>query len=382
MILDKKSKPMYMQIFEILSEKIKNREYKEGERLPSEKELADLYNVSRITSRKTLDMLAKEGHVIRQRGRGSFVTYEKEKLSYHSHEEDDEFLMTKNMLIGVVVTDFDYTYGTEIIYGLEEAARELGSFIVPRRTLGQIENEKQAIMDLVELGVEGLIIFPAQGENLNEEILKLVIEKFPIVLIDRHLKGLSTTSISTDNSRATALGVKYLFELGHRNIGLLTPPPELTTAIEERIDGFISAHAEEGIVVDKNLWLTSITSTLPNQLNEENIRRDINMIKSFLQENPSITALFAIEYHIAVLAKKAAEELGYKIPSDLSIICFDGPTLQLAESFSFTHLKQNEKQMGKRAVEMVMELSQGKKVNSITLLEANLKIGNSTSKVH
>ena len=45
------------------------------------------------------------------------------------------------------------------------------------------EQEEQSIQELLELGVDGLIIFPAQGEYFSDEILKLVVNKFPFVLI-------------------------------------------------------------------------------------------------------------------------------------------------------------------------------------------------------
>lgn len=48
------SKPMYEKIFDEVKESILTQAYKLGERVPSEKELADSYNVSRITSKKHL----------------------------------------------------------------------------------------------------------------------------------------------------------------------------------------------------------------------------------------------------------------------------------------------------------------------------------------
>ena len=51
------SRPIYERIFETLREEILQRKYNIGDRVPSEKELADDYNVSRITSKKALEML-------------------------------------------------------------------------------------------------------------------------------------------------------------------------------------------------------------------------------------------------------------------------------------------------------------------------------------
>ena len=51
---------MYERIYADLLAKIQNGDYQPGDRLPSEKESAELYGVSRITAKKAMDMLAKE----------------------------------------------------------------------------------------------------------------------------------------------------------------------------------------------------------------------------------------------------------------------------------------------------------------------------------
>ncbi|MGY4706656.1 extracellular solute-binding protein [Candidatus Bipolaricaulota sp. J31] len=75
--LDKRSAtPLYLQIKEILKERIERGEYAPGERLPTEMELCEMFGVSRITVRQALNELAKEGLLYRQRGSGTYVNRE------------------------------------------------------------------------------------------------------------------------------------------------------------------------------------------------------------------------------------------------------------------------------------------------------------------
>ena len=68
-----KGKPLYERIYlEILND-IRSGKYETGVRLPSEKELCGIYNVSRITGKKAMDMLAERNIIIRMPGKGSFV---------------------------------------------------------------------------------------------------------------------------------------------------------------------------------------------------------------------------------------------------------------------------------------------------------------------
>src|SRR5690606_8742797 len=65
--------PLYIQIAENLKDNIRIGKWKEGEKIPSEKELCEIYNVSRITVRNAIDELVKENYLYRERGRGTFV---------------------------------------------------------------------------------------------------------------------------------------------------------------------------------------------------------------------------------------------------------------------------------------------------------------------
>lgn len=369
------NRPMYEQIYESLRQAIISGQYQVGDRVPSEKELADQYGVSRITTKRALEMLAAEGWVSRQPGRGSFVTDERPSAPRPAANAAPE---TEAELIGLIMTDFDESYGSTLLAGIEKAAAEVGCFVVLRRSLGDPAREEKAIQALLKLGVDGMIVFPAQNEHFSAEILKLVINQFPLVLVDRHLKGVAAASVSTDNVGAARRGIDYLLDLGHSNIGLLTPPPMDTTAIEDRLEGFIQAHAERGVMVDRSLWLT-VTATLPSNFRQPNIDRDIELIKEHLRKHPHLTAFFAIEYNIALLAREAARQLGLRVPEDLSILCFDSPRSPLLGDFRFTHMLQDEEGMGRTALQSVLALKNGEKVPSHRLLDARLCPGESTA---
>ncbi|TCM90722.1 DNA-binding LacI/PurR family transcriptional regulator [Paenibacillus sp. BK033] len=382
--MNESSKPMYERIFEALREDIIEKKYVPGDRVPSEKELGDEYHVSRITSKKALELLANEGFIIRQPGRGSFVSDQPAPQPKQPAATVAQTQKTRKedgkLLIGLVITDFADSYGNGLIYGMEEASREHNCYLVLRRTFGMPALEEEAIKGLLELGVDGLIIFPAQGEYFNAEILKLVINQFPFVLVDRHLKGISASSIATDNVGAAKDGTNHLFELGHKSIAFLTPPPVDTTAIEERIEGFIQAHAEKGIVVDREIWMENITSTLPKHNTEENKQEDIQKLITHLNKHPQITALFATEFNIGQIAFQAVQQMGKSVPEDYSIVCFDCP--ETNGRYPFTHLSQNQHEMGRVAFENVLKLWAGQSVPNKILLDASLVVSDSTGPAH
>ena len=66
--------PLYYQVKESLLEKIKSRQFNVGDLIPSEAELQEQYNVSRITIRRAIQELVQEGHLYTKQGRGTFVS--------------------------------------------------------------------------------------------------------------------------------------------------------------------------------------------------------------------------------------------------------------------------------------------------------------------
>jgi DNA-binding GntR family transcriptional regulator len=63
--------PLYIQLKKAIQAAILNDTYRQGEKIPTEPELSEQYNVSRITVRKAVEELVKEGYLIKQQGKGT-----------------------------------------------------------------------------------------------------------------------------------------------------------------------------------------------------------------------------------------------------------------------------------------------------------------------
>jgi GntR family transcriptional regulator len=66
--------PLYYQLKESILNAVKNKEFDVGDRLPSERELAEYHNISRMTVKKAVDILVDNGYLLRKQGSGTFVT--------------------------------------------------------------------------------------------------------------------------------------------------------------------------------------------------------------------------------------------------------------------------------------------------------------------
>lgn len=110
--IDKSLKtPLYLQLVNILIEKIeKNME--DHEQILSEREICDIYDVSRTTVRQALDQLEKEGYIYKIHGKGTFVSPKKlsqDLISFYSFTEEMKKLgKTPNSeVIGFEIVNID-----------------------------------------------------------------------------------------------------------------------------------------------------------------------------------------------------------------------------------------------------------------------------------
>lgn len=367
--------PLYLKIYQTLLEDIKAGKYKDGRRLPSEKELAEKYKVSRITSKKALEILVSNGYITRTPGKGSYVR----EIDKKNIDKAKERLESKSncILIGLVIPDFSHSYGMKLLMSLQNEAFKNNSFIVPCFSYGKQELEEKAIYELIDLGVDGMIIMPVHGENYNPKLLRLVLDKFPIVLIDRYLKGIPAAFVGYDNFNAAKKATDYLLDLGHRNISFLSPPMSNTSTIEDRKDGFFRSHIERGIAIDEKIWATNLISTIPRTKEKVNFITDIDIIKRIIVNNHEITSFFAIEYDIALIALEAVKSLGKKVPEDISIVCFDGPNTHFEDNF-FTHIHQREEKMGVEAIKLLIKQLENNCNCDKIIIDSDLVVGDST----
>ncbi|MDR2901065.1 MAG: GntR family transcriptional regulator [Treponema sp.] len=351
--------PLYQLIYNQLLKDIRSGKLAPGNKTPSEKELCDTYGVSRITSKKALEMLSEEGIIVRRPGLGSFVA---DNFGEEKEEESGQ------RSIGFLISDFNDTFGTRLIYSVEEACGNLGYHLILKRTKESQDEEKKALRSLIDEKVAGILMIPVHGEYYNGEILNQTLRKRPFVFVDRKMPGLPVPAVSTDTVTASVMAVKELLDLGHRNIAFFSRAILHTSTIEDRKYGFIKAFSDYGLPFTEDFFCPPLASS-----------NDIGMVTRYLMEHPEITAAFTSEFEIALLVKLAVETMGRKIPSDFSIITFDSPEYVS----DFTYIKQDEHTMGKKAVEMLHRIISGTDAASIedVLLPAELVPGKSVQRV-
>ncbi|WP_010284686.1 GntR family transcriptional regulator [Bacillus timonensis] len=98
--------PIYFQIEQRIREKIETKELKPGEMIPSEREFAQKYQISRMTVRQAINNLVNEGYLQRERGKGTFVALKKFEKNVKGLTSFSEDMRSRGFEPGTRVLDF------------------------------------------------------------------------------------------------------------------------------------------------------------------------------------------------------------------------------------------------------------------------------------
>lgn len=369
--------PLYRKIYDDLLGGIENGKFPSGSRIPSEKELAEQYHVSRITSKKALEMLAERNLIERMPGKGSFVlgqdseSSEGEKAENPVLEERSEGAGNSGngrseygrgkSLIGVILDSFGASYGCDLVSSIERECGKRGFHLVLKCTHGSMEEEIKAVDELTVLGVRGIILMCVQGENYNANVLRLSLEHFPIVLVDRELTGLPIPCVSTDNYRAARDLMELLIEKGHAGICFLSHPFMQTSSVAARFSGYLDAMLEHGLMTNEDIWIKNLGSTGagPEEAGKKE-KADIEQIEKFIGEHPEITGFFAVDQMLGILVYRILCRMG--LEKEKEVVFFDGPEEAGDLGFRLDYVVQDETLIGARAVEFLTDLMEGREV--------------------
>ena len=373
--------PLYEQLYRFVLGEIEGGRFTAGARVPSEKELAEQFGVSRITSKHALEKLAQDGVIQRARGRGSFVSTGEGAAADAtlSNDHPSGGAGSRPRLVGLLIPDASDTFGSHLVRTIERQLRSRQIRPILCRTEGQRELEEKAIEDCLALGVEGMIILPVYGEYYNERLLRLVLDHYPIVLIDRYLRGIPATSVCTDNRRAAEDLTNYLVSLGHRHFAFITPPPAGTSSIEDRLLGIMTALAEHAAQFNGEEGVIYAHFTLPGALTPapQNIEVDAGARRTYALRHPHVTAYIACEQPMALLALRELAAIGRTVPASCAVACFDSPH-SLLDGTPLTYIKQEEEAMGCEAVVLLLAQVEGREAPLHVATPHHLVRGQST----
>lgn len=274
-----------------------------------------------------------------------------EELHYEVNEVARGLKTNATRTIGVVIPELNNTFCAEIITGMEDVLRSHGyaTIVCDCRTDRKLEQE--AVEFLIRRRVDGIINMPVDEEG--KHLRKFQKTGKPIVLIDRRIQGISCDSVLVDNRKAAEDAVQCFIKNGHRNIGIIGGPGGIFTA-QERLAGYSKALKEAGIPIRGSLIFHG----------DYTIQGGVRGLEELVRSNPDMTAVFVTNYEMTMGAMIGVNELGIKIPEQLSMIGFDNLQFARACNPKLTIVSQPTDGIAREVARIMLEhLENGKQEN-------------------
>jgi GntR family transcriptional regulator, arabinose operon transcriptional repressor len=296
-----------------------------GDRLPTEDELIREHGLSRITVRRALSILEKDGLVSRKRKRGTIVS----RAISESLELDN---IRGRVVIAIPVADATTEQAdhatTNLLRGLERFLADRGFTLQIMSVGSDGVQDRTRLLRLIERDdLEGICAVGPCLEHYQD-----LLEQIPHV---NSCTFLPTTPpwVGIDTEDIAYTSVKHVIERGHQRVAMICGSQINNHEFAAFIKGYRRALAEHDLPFCRALVHHAYEGESPVELAEQ-VLSDIHCP----------TAVFAEDWRIAKAVLTACQNLGLKIPSDLSLVSCGQNTQYVASSIGITaYLPDNEK---------------------------------------
>lgn len=290
-----------------------------------------------------------------------------EEMGYSASAIGRGLVKGRTEAIGVVVTSISDPFNGDVVAGLEEAANQCGYSVILATSQGLPEREISVVRAFQSRRVDGIIVASSRvGSNYASLLADLQI---PVVLLNNQHPDEFGYSVRIDNRQGAFEATNHLIALGHRRIAYLGDRLGLNSDTERR-EGFQQAMHEAGLTVPAHFLLCGDGKM-------ELAAQEALQLFSGAKTKP--TAIMCYNDMTAVGVLAAAKEIPLSIPHDLSIVGFDDIQVAAVLTPGLTTVRQPKRQLGMRAMDLLLKLVRGEEAERSIVLAGELVIRGSTS---
>jgi LacI family transcriptional regulator len=291
-------------------------------------------------------------------------------LGYVPNAHAQSLARAQRSAVGVVVHDVSDPYFAEITRGLQRVAIEHGRLLVICNSYRDTDREREYVEMLHANQVAAIVlagsgtIEPDADKGLFGALAAYQRGGGRVALIGRHtVQG--DAVLPANESGAQRLG-EYLFELGHRRIGVIAGPRHLTSTADRLAGLRAAAKVHNTVLAPKRIVYADFT-------------RDGGATGAgeLLAADPGLTAIIALNDGMAVGVLSILRARGIDVPGDVSVVGFDDLPVAADVTPALTTVRLPLTDMGERA--MAMALDGGSRRQRIVRLEAELVVRASTA---
>ncbi|MCP4400673.1 MAG: GntR family transcriptional regulator [bacterium] len=332
----------YHNVKESIKANIRNGVWSSGDKIPSQRELEEQLEVSRITVKKAIIDLMTEGELERLPGRkGLFVKQKADSLP-------------QAKLIGVAIDDVRDAFGATILRGIEDYLWDRKYHAVVCNIDRNFDKIEQYFHSLLQQQIAGVIFSPVIDRGYVENNTKIISllknNNLPFVLIDRYVPDILTNYVVPGHREGSRQLTEQLLKNGHKRILIIKGL--YCTGMNDRVRGYLDAHEEAGVTCDENL----ILQVNDNLLYPKTDPAEVARMKELMRKAGDFTVFYALNGRILKSGIDVLLSMDMKIGQQVQLALFDAISKPFPPyTDNILHVVQPSYQIGREAAKVLLE---------------------------
>jgi LacI family transcriptional regulator len=248
----------------------------------------------------------------------------------------------RTLVLGLLVPDATNPFFAQFAKAVEDVAFSQGFTLLFGNASDDPERESFYLKSFSEQQIDGLLLMSVGGGTKSSDELDRL--HCQLVVVDRLLANLETTTLVVDNEEGGFLGTRHLIEHGHRVIGCVSGPTDLTPSAD-RHRGWARALREAGL------------DPLPSLIVRSDLhqRGGYEATRTLLQSEKPPSAIFVSTDIQAIGSLRAIADAKLSVPGDVAIVSFDGIVESTYTVPGLTTIAQPIEEMGRTAMAKLIE---------------------------
>lgn len=260
-------------------------------------------------------------------------------LAYVPHSGARSLSTSRTDTVGVVLPDLFGEFFSELIRGMDIAARACGLHLIVSSSHDDAAEAAAAIRSM-RGRVDGLIVLSPHLDAAD--LAANLTRRLPVLLMNGAANDAGRPSMVVDNSGGATAAVSYLIELGHQRILHISGPSGNLEACDRKA-GYLQAMAAAGL--EPEVVAGDFTQASGH-----------TAVTQMLRTMSAPQAIFASNDMMAIGALLALQEAGLRCPEDVAVVGFDDVPIASLVRPALSTMRIDIAETGRRAMERLVGL--------------------------
>ena len=292
-------------------------------------------------------------------------------LNFNVNEFARGLRTKRSRTIGVIIPSLENFFSTTLVAYIESELFKQGYSVMVCAYQESGERERQQLRFLVSKNVDAIVIVATNEFETARLVQEIIDNGTYVIAVDRKIPGAICDVVEINSFQISYEVTNYLIGQGHHDIGIICVSDKAITAIQ-RYQGYISALKDSHITKNDNF--VGFGDNFSSGAYE--------YVKKVLSLENRPTAIFATNYDSTLGALMAINELGLRIPEDVSVVGFDNLAIAKVFKPTLTMVAQPMRDIAKKTVDKVLDkLERNIDVKEDVILNGYIVYGASVKKI-